>query len=114
MQEELITDNADLQGGDILQGTFKAQQGKDCFVDMRGFEKGFVVVNGFNIGRYWKKGPQRTLYLPAPLLKENNTITVVENARAKDCLQLLTNIYFKEIHERVQQLPYAPAELAFA
>ena len=63
MQEELITDNADLQGGVILQGTFKAQQGKDC--------------------------PQRTLYLPAPLLKENNTITVVENARAKDCLAIM-------------------------
>ena len=39
MQEELITDNADLQGGVILQGTFKAQQGKDCFVDMRVLEK---------------------------------------------------------------------------
>lgn len=84
-----FSDSADLQGGVILQGTFKAQQGKDCFVDMRGFEKGFVVVNGFNIGRYWKKGPQRTLYLPAPLLKENNTITVVENARAKDCLAII-------------------------
>lgn len=89
LDEVRFSDSADLQGGVILQGTFKAQQGKDCFVDMRGFEKGFVVVNGFNIGRYWKKGPQRTLYLPAPLLKENNTITVVENARAKDCLAII-------------------------
>lgn len=83
------SDSADLQGGVILQGTFKAQKGKDCFVDMRGFEKGFVIVNGFNIGRYWKKGPQRTLYLPAPLLEEDNTITVVENAKAKDCLAII-------------------------
>lgn len=62
----------------ILKGTFAAQQGKDCFVDMRGFKKGFVIVNGFNIGRYWKVGPQRTLYLPAPLLKNTNEIIIVE------------------------------------
>lgn len=86
LDEVDFKDNADLQGGTILQGTFKAQKGKDCFVDMRGFDKGFVVINGFNIGRYWKKGPQRTLYLPAPLLKEENTIIVVENSKAKDNL----------------------------
>ena len=40
----------------------------DTFVDMSGWCKGIVLINGFNIGRYWKVGPQRTLYLPAPLL----------------------------------------------
>ena len=29
-----------------------------------------VFVNGFNLGRYWDRGPQKTLYLPGPLLKE--------------------------------------------
>lgn len=63
----------------IYRGTFNAQKGKDCFVDMRGFNKGYVFVNGFNLGRYWRKGPQRTLYLPAPLLKEkDNEIVVAE------------------------------------
>lgn len=62
----------------ILKGKFKAELGKDCFVDMKGFKKGFVTVNGFNIGRYWARGPQRSLYLPAPLLKEENEIVVVE------------------------------------
>lgn len=62
----------------ILKGEFTAENGKDCFVDTKGFKKGFILVNGFNIGRYWNKGPQRTLYLPAPLLKEKNTITIVE------------------------------------
>lgn len=62
----------------ILKGKFKAELGKDCFVDMKGFKKGFVTVNGFNIGRYWARGPQRSLYLPAPLLKEENEIIVVE------------------------------------
>lgn len=68
------TDNAP----SILKGKFKAELGKDCFVDMKGFKKGFVTVNGYNIGRYWARGPQRSLYLPAPLLKQENEIIVVE------------------------------------
>ena len=28
-----------------------------------------MFINGFNIGRYWNRGPQKTLYVPAPLLK---------------------------------------------
>lgn len=67
----------------ILKGKFKAELGKDCFVDMKGFKKGFVTVNGFNIGRYWARGPQRSLYLPAPLLKEENEIIVVEQESYK-------------------------------
>lgn len=43
----------------------------DTYVDMTEWGKGVVFVNGFNLGRYWSYGgPQRTLYLPAPLLKE--------------------------------------------
>lgn len=64
----------------VLKGTFKCTTNDDCFVDMRGFDKGFVIVNGFNLGRYWKVGPQRTLYLPGTLLKVDgdNEIIVVE------------------------------------
>lgn len=43
----------------------------DTFVDMSGWGKGVVFVNGFNLGRYWSHvGPQVTLYLPGPLLKK--------------------------------------------
>ena len=27
-----------------------------------------VFINGVNLGRYWTMGPQRTLYVPAPIL----------------------------------------------
>jgi beta-galactosidase len=44
---------------------------------MRGWHKGIVFVNGFNIGRYWKQGPPQTLYIPSPLLKEGeNTVEI--------------------------------------
>lgn len=74
----------------ILKGTFFAEKGKDCFVDMKGFRKGFVTVNGHNLGRYWKIGPQRTLYLPAPFLKEGqNEIVVAEfEGRTQDFLSI--------------------------
>ena len=55
----------------------------DTFVDMDGFGKGAVFVNGFNIGRFWEKGPQRTLYLPAPLLKKGNNIIIVFETEGK-------------------------------
>ena len=37
-------------------------------------------MNGFNIGRYYVVGPQKTLYIPGPLLKPgDNEIIVFEN-----------------------------------
>ena len=63
----------------FFKGNFDAEKGKDCFVETKGFTKGNVWINGFNLGRYWSKGPQKTLYLPAPLLKEkDNEIIVLE------------------------------------
>ena len=62
------------------RGTFPAQQ-KDCFVHLDNFTKGFVVVNGFDLGRFWNKGPQMSLYLPWPILKENNEVIVY----SEDC-----------------------------
>lgn len=51
----------------------------DTFLDITGFGKGCVFVNGFNLGRYWSIGPQKRLYIPAPLLKKGvNSIIVFE------------------------------------
>ena len=53
----------------------------DTYVRLDGFTKGFVTVNGFNIGRYFNPaGPQKTLYVPAPLLRQgDNEIVVFES-----------------------------------
>ena len=56
----------------FFSGKFKAPEKKDCFVHLKNFTKGFVVVNGFNLGRYWNIGPQLSLYLPWPILKDEN------------------------------------------
>ena len=61
------------------KGTFTVQKKGDCFVDMSQWGKGAVWVNGKSLGRFWNIGPQQTLYLPAPWLKEGeNEIVVFE------------------------------------
>lgn len=63
----------------FYKGTFDACEDIDTFVDMAGWHKGCVWVNGFNLGRYWNIGPQRTLYLPGELLKDkDNVIEILE------------------------------------
>ena len=40
----------------------------------------FLVLNGVNLGRYAQIGPQRTLYVPAPLLRRGeNEIILFES-----------------------------------
>ena len=51
----------------------------DTFLALDGWGKGCVFLNGFNLGRYWEIGPQKRLYIPAPLLKQGkNEIIVLE------------------------------------
>ncbi len=64
----------------FYKGCFTIDEAKDTFLKTDNFTKGFVTVNGFNIGRYWEVGPQKTLYIPASLLKEGqNEIIVFES-----------------------------------
>lgn len=62
----------------FYKGHFKAEEKKDCFIHPDNFTKGFIVVNGFNLGRYWEIGPQRSLYLPGSILKDENEIIVFD------------------------------------
>lgn len=64
----------------FLRGVFNISECKDTFLRLDNFTKGFVVINGFNLGRYWEIGPQKTLYVPAGILKEGeNEIIVFES-----------------------------------
>ena len=63
----------------LYSGEFDLDTIGDTFLDMQKWGKGIVFVNGHNLGRYWKVGPQQTLYLPGSWLKEKgNTITILE------------------------------------
>ena len=63
----------------FYRGTFTIDKVGDTFVDMTGWGKGAVWVNGKSLGKFWGIGPQQTMYLPAPWLKEGeNEIVVFE------------------------------------
>lgn len=63
----------------VYSGTFDLSEVGDTFLDMEQWGKGLVYVNGHNIGRYWKVGPQQTLYVPGVWLnKGKNTIQIFE------------------------------------
>lgn len=74
-------ESGDVKTASFLKGTLKIDgEPHDTFMRLDGFTKGVVFVNGFNIGRYYNPaGPQKTLYVPAPMLKKgDNEIVVFE------------------------------------
>ncbi|XP_037572139.2 beta-galactosidase-like [Dermacentor silvarum] len=69
----------------VYQATFKLNVTTplDTFIRLDHWKKGIVVLNGFNLGRYWTPmGPQKTLYVPAVLFKEQNLLDIVELEQA--------------------------------
>lgn len=63
----------------FYQGTFTIDEACDTFLKFTNLTKGFIVINGFNIGRYWNVGPQETLFVPSGLLREGeNEIILFE------------------------------------
>jgi beta-galactosidase len=65
--------------GGLFQGHFTLRATADTFLDMSGWQKGVVWVNGHNLGRFWSIGPQQRLYCPAPWLRVGaNDIVVLD------------------------------------
>ena len=58
---------------------FEVDEPADTFLELPGAGKGVVFLNGFTLGRFWEIGPQKRLYIPAPLLKNGeNELLIVE------------------------------------
>lgn len=74
----------------FYQVEFNVDEPADTFLDMTGWGKGFVVVNAFNLGRFWEEGPQRRLYLPGALLKpgKNELLIFETEGKHKDTVIL--------------------------
>jgi beta-galactosidase len=59
------------------RGTFHIASIADTYLDVSKLGKGFVWVNGHNLGRTWSIGPQQSLFLPAPWLQKGVNQVVV-------------------------------------
>jgi len=64
-------------GPAFYRATFELRETGDVYLDMRGWGKGNVWVNGRNLGRYWKVGPQQTLFVPGVWLKKGRNEVIV-------------------------------------
>jgi len=80
-------------GPAFYRATFDLKPKGDTFLDLSGWGKGYVWVNGHNLGRYWGVGPQQSLYCPGVWLKaaRNEIIVLDLDASASRTLQGRTN-----------------------
>ncbi|MDE7298915.1 MAG: beta-galactosidase [Lachnospiraceae bacterium] len=70
--------------------SLEVEEPGDTFLDFEGWGKGCAFLNGFNLGRFWEIGPQKRLYIPAPLLRRgrNEIILFETEGKAADRIVL--------------------------
>ena len=59
------------------RATFELDRVGDVFLDKQTWGKGMVWVNGKAMGRFWKIGPQQTLFMPGCWLKKGKNEIIV-------------------------------------
>ena len=74
--------------GVFFRGSFTLERPADTFLDMTGYRKGVVWVNGHSLGRCWDIGPQKRLYCPAPWLRAGTNDVVVFDLHQTDSAPL--------------------------
>jgi beta-galactosidase len=66
-------------GPTAYRTAFVLEDPTDLFLRTDAWGKGFAWVNGFCLGRYWRRGPQHTLYIPEPVLRAgSNDLVILE------------------------------------
>jgi beta-galactosidase len=75
--DKLSFSDAACSGPCFYRGTFNLDKTGDTFLDTEKFTKGFVWVNGHELGRLWEIGPQKTLYLPGVWLRKGSNEVIV-------------------------------------
>lgn len=72
----------------------------DSWLAFPGGGKGLVWLNGFLLGRYWSRGPQVTLYAPAPLWKTGaNEIVVLDTDELGATIELRERADYGPVEE---------------
>ena len=69
--------SADPAADGVAVALFDIAEPLDAWLAFPDGSKGMVWLNGFLLGRYWKIGPQETLYAPAPLWRTGRNEIVV-------------------------------------
>ena len=85
----------------VRKGTFELKETGETFLDMREWAKGCVWINGHSLGRYWKIGPQQTLYVPGCWLRKGkNEIVIFEMLKTdQDEVQAIKTPILDQLNE---------------
>ena len=63
----------------LNKGTFNVSSVGDTYINVKNYKKGYVWVNGRNLGRYWNIGPSQKVFCPGVWLKQGgNTIFILD------------------------------------
>jgi beta-galactosidase len=81
--ETLRFTKAACSGPCFYRGRFNVDHPADTFLDTSNLTKGQLWVNGHALGRFWKIGPQKTLYVPGPWLKQGVNEVIVFDVDGK-------------------------------
>lgn len=77
--EAVIPEGAPVAGPAFASGRFTLGEPSDLHLEIGAWGAGVVWINGFHLGRHWSRGPQRTLYVPSPVVRAGeNEIIVLE------------------------------------
>lgn len=76
-----------LAGPVFARAEFDLEEAGHLFLDTTGWGKGVAWINGFNLGRYWTRGPQETLYVPRGVVHAGrNELIVLELESAAEAI----------------------------
>lgn len=79
----------------LVRAGFEAERSEDAFLDVSGCGHGVAWVNGFCVGRYWNVGPQQSLYVPAPTVREGrNEVLLLDLEAVPQRLALVEQMLF--------------------
>ncbi|HTX90011.1 MAG TPA: beta-galactosidase family protein [Anaerolineales bacterium] len=78
-------------GPAFFRGSFQVEDPADTFLALPGWTKGVAWLNGVNLGRFWRRGPQHSLYVPAPLIRkgENELIVLELHSAGKPVVEFI-------------------------
>lgn len=67
----------------FYQVIFDIEVRADTYLTLPGWGKGCAFINGFNLGRFWDRGPQFSLYVPAPKLRKGKNELIIFETEGK-------------------------------
>lgn len=75
-----LEDSTKRAGIGLYRSRFQTPTRVDTWLDMSGFGRGVVWLNGRNLGRYWSIGPATTVFVPGVWLEKDkeNELVVME------------------------------------